>query len=66
VVADPAAVDPRFILDEEKLDWLEALVSAYWPESINPARLSDPALHERIWGARKAVLKALDLGGEDL
>ena len=54
------------MLDEEKLDWLEAFIGAYWPESISPSRLCDPALHERIWGARKALLKALGLAGEDL
>ncbi|MBA2921215.1 N-succinylarginine dihydrolase [Sphingomonas sp. MAH-20] len=66
VVADPATIDPRFMLGEEKLDWLEAFIGAYWPESISPSRLCDPALHERIWGARKALLKALGLAGEDL
>lgn len=66
VVADPATVDPRFMLDEEKLDRLEAIVAAHWPESIDPSRLSDPALHEGVRGAREALLKALDLAGEDV
>ncbi|MBS0502893.1 MAG: N-succinylarginine dihydrolase [Proteobacteria bacterium] len=66
VVADPATVDPRFMLDEDELDRLEAVVAAHWPESINPARLSDPGLHAQIRAARAALLEALDLANENL
>jgi succinylarginine dihydrolase len=66
VVADPAEVDPRFLIDETKLDRLEAVVAEHWPESIDPARLSDPGLHQAIEAARAALLQALDLAGEGL
>ena len=65
-VADPAEVDPRFMVDETKLDRLEAVVAQRWPEMIEPTRLSDPSLHEAIAAARAALLEALDLSGEDL
>lgn len=66
VVADPATVDPRFMLDEAKLDRLEAVVTAHWPESIDPSRLSDPALIEAVRAARIALLEALDLAHEGI
>lgn len=61
VVADPAAVDPRFLADEAKLDRLEALVEAEWPDRIAPDDLLDPMLWARMDGARAALLGALDL-----
>jgi succinylarginine dihydrolase len=66
VVADPAEVDPRFLVDETKLDRLEAVVAEHWPESIDPTRLSDPALHQKVESARAALLQALGLTGENL
>jgi succinylarginine dihydrolase len=61
VVCDPATVDPRFLVDEGKLDRLEAVIAAHWPEQIAPGELTDPALVERIVAARAALLDALDL-----
>ena len=66
VVADPAEVDSRFLVDEAKLDLLETTVAQHWPESIDPARLSDPALHRAIERARAALLDTLDLAHEDI
>ena len=63
VVADPATVDPRFLVDEGKLDTLAALVEAHWPETIGAADIADPALIARIEQARHALLKVLDLVG---
>jgi succinylarginine dihydrolase len=34
VVADPANVDPRFLVHEGKLDEIAAIVARYWPEEI--------------------------------
>ena len=62
VVADPATVDPRFLVDEAKLDRIAAIVEAWWPERIDPANLADPDLHGRTAAARSAILAALDLG----
>jgi succinylarginine dihydrolase len=61
VVADPATVDPRFLVDAEKLDRIAALVEAFWPERIAPGELGDPALWGRIEAARAALLSMLDL-----
>ncbi len=62
VVCDPATVDPRFLVDEEKLDLIAEVVSTKWPEAIDPGRLSDPELWHQIGAARAALLLALDLG----
>lgn len=61
VVCDPATVDPRFLVDAAKLDRIAALVEQYWPESIAPDQLADPALWARIEAARAALLDLLGL-----
>ena len=61
VVADPATVDPRFIADEAKLDGIAGVISEYWPESISPDQLADPALVEQVQTARAALLQVLNL-----
>lgn len=61
VVADPATVDPRFLLDEAKISRIEAVVAAHWPEAIRPEQLGDPALAAQIVAARHALLEALEL-----
>ncbi len=59
VVADPATIDPRFLLDDAKAAVLEGLITRHWPESIGPDDLGNPALWEQAWTARKALLAAL-------
>ncbi len=66
VVADPATVDPRFLVDAAKLDRLAATIEAYWPETIDPAEIADSALVARIEAARAALLGVLMLEGEGL
>jgi len=61
VIADPAAVDPRFLVDEGQLDRIAALIQAWWPERIAPEDLADPDLHGRIEAARSALLSTFDL-----
>ena len=61
VVADPAAVDPRFLADEAKLDRMAAVVAACWPEDIAADALADPMLARQVRAARAALLEALDL-----
>jgi succinylarginine dihydrolase len=61
VVADPATVDPRFLVDEAKLDAIAACIGAHWPERIAPADLAEPLLWEEIEAARHALLRLLDL-----
>jgi len=62
VQCDPADVDPRFLLDEAKIDRLAAVVARAWPEEIDPAALQDAALVADVERARAALLEALGLG----
>ncbi|MEI9852888.1 MAG: N-succinylarginine dihydrolase [Sphingomonas sp.] len=59
VVADPATVDPRFLVDADKLDRIEAVVARHWPESIAPDDLDSPALWREIRAARASLFTAL-------
>ena len=61
VVADPAAIDPRFLADEAKLDRLAALVERHWPESIAPADLASPTLIADIERARALLVEHMGL-----
>ncbi len=61
VVCDPAHVDPRFLLDNAKIDQLCEIVTRYWPEAIDPAVLANAALWQDIRTARRAALSLLDL-----
>jgi succinylarginine dihydrolase len=61
VVADPATVDPRFLMDEAKLAQIESIVAANWPEEIAPDDMNRPALWANVREARTALLAALDL-----
>lgn len=61
VVADPATIDPRFLVDGKKLDRIAAVIAACWPEDIAPAQLTDPATIATIRTARRALLETLDL-----
>ena len=59
VVADPATVDPRFLVDAAKLDRIADCIARHWPEQIAPAELADPALSDRIETARRALYALL-------
>ncbi|HYJ30065.1 MAG TPA: N-succinylarginine dihydrolase [Allosphingosinicella sp.] len=61
VVADPAAIDPRFLVDEAKLDRIAGVIEAHWPERIVPDALPVPALWERMERARLALNEELGL-----
>jgi succinylarginine dihydrolase len=61
VVADPAYVDPRFLVDHARLDGIEAVVRLHWPERIAADGLDEPDLCDRLRAARLALLAALDL-----
>jgi succinylarginine dihydrolase len=61
-VCDPATVDPRFLLDEAKADLLERVITAHWPEQIDPSDLGSDNLAACLIAARLALLDALDLG----
>ena len=61
VVCDPQAVDPRFIVDQAKLDMISAIIAAHWPEAIAPSELNNPLLWSHCETARGKLLHALDL-----
>ena len=62
VVADPGTVDPRFIVDDAKLDRLAEVIRRTWPVEIDNADLQKPSLINDVEGARAALLEALELG----
>jgi succinylarginine dihydrolase len=62
VVADPAMVDPRFMVDEAKLDRIASVIRRYWPEQIHHRDLQQPQLIAEVEGARAALLDALEVG----
>lgn len=61
VVADPATVDPRFLVDEARLDRIAKVVASGWPAEIHPSELQDPKLVAVIEAARAALIATLDL-----
>ena len=63
VVCDPAAVDPRFLMDDAALDRIAAVVERHWPDAIAPADIADPDLIGRIEAAHDALLRATDCVG---
>ena len=62
VVADPATIDPRFLVDQARLDVIADVVERAWPAEIASDELTRPALIRDIEAARAALLDALDLG----
>jgi succinylarginine dihydrolase len=61
VVADPAGIDPRFLVDGAKLDLVAATIARHWPSEIHGDDLQQPALIADIERARAALLEAIDL-----
>ena len=61
VVADEAAVDPRFIVDVSKLDELAKVIEDHWPEEIHHSDLQQPTLIADVERARARLLDALNL-----
>jgi succinylarginine dihydrolase len=61
VAADPATVDPRFMVDEPKLDRIADIVRRRWPEEIHRNDVQQPALIAEVERARLALLEALEL-----
>ncbi|NUT01612.1 MAG: N-succinylarginine dihydrolase [Sphingomonas sp.] len=61
VVADPETVDPRFIVDDSKLDRLAEVVRCNWPVEIDTDDLQKASLVGAIEAARNALLGELDL-----
>ncbi|MEO7654244.1 MAG: N-succinylarginine dihydrolase, partial [Sphingomicrobium sp.] len=54
-------VDPRFLLDEDKIGRLEVVIGKHWPESLDPAAIQDQRVVVAVEAARAALLEALNL-----
>lgn len=61
VVADPATVDPRFLLDAARIDLLAGVVAQTWPEQIDPVDIGRTSLAGSVRAARAALLDAAGL-----
>ncbi len=61
-----AAVDPRFLVDNAKLDRLEQLVAAHWPERIAAGDVGNPDLWGQCHAAHDALLAALGISPAEL
>jgi succinylarginine dihydrolase len=61
VQCDPDDVDPRFLVDEAKLDRLQQVIAGQWPDEIAASEIQSAALVADIERARTALLEALDL-----
>ena len=61
VVADPATVDPRFMVDDAKLDRIAGTIRRHWPEQVRHDELQRVSLVADVERARAALLETLGL-----
>ena len=61
VVANPATVDPRFMLDGAKASRIEGVIAQHWPEHISATEVGNSALAAQLISARIALLDELKL-----
>lgn len=61
VAAEPGMIDPRFMLDEDKVATIGDVISAHWPETIAAVEVGNPVLAGQVIDARLALLDALGL-----
>jgi succinylarginine dihydrolase len=61
VLADPAHVDPRFMMDEFKLDEIAKVIAENWPGEIDADALASTRLWAGIETARTALYEVLEL-----
>ena len=61
VVADPATVDPRFLLSDRRGESIAQTIAGNWPEQIDPGDLGNPTLAGDVVAARATLLQHLDL-----
>ena len=62
VATAPETVDPRFMVDDAKLDAIADVIGRYWPAQIHIDDLQSPTLVADIERARSRLLDSLDLG----
>lgn len=63
VACDPATVDPRFLVDDSKLDRIADVIEQHWPAAIPFDAIGDETLIAAVERAHRALLEALDLVG---
>jgi succinylarginine dihydrolase len=61
VQCNPHDVDPRFLVDNAKLESLEGIVAKHWPESLDPDAIQSRHVIAQVSAARRALLEILDL-----
>ncbi|WP_419827571.1 N-succinylarginine dihydrolase [Sphingomonas sp.] len=61
VVCDPATVDPRFLVDGNRLDRISEVIVDRWPERVSPEEIATLGAWPRAVTARRALLDALGL-----
>ena len=61
VVADPATIDPRFLLDDAKVQGIEQVIARHWPEQIDPADLGSETLEQTVRHAYLSMLETVAL-----
>ncbi|QIK95485.1 N-succinylarginine dihydrolase [Sphingomonas sp. HDW15A] len=61
VQCDPVEVDPRFLVDDAKLDRLEKVIEAHWPSEAHSGAIQDPAFVQTVVAARRTLLAELGL-----
>ena len=61
VQCNPSDVDPRFLVDEAKLDRLADVVTRHWPVEIASSDIQSPALIANVERARQSMLDMLGL-----
>ena len=61
VACEPTDVDPRFLVDEAKIDRLSEVIAQHWPEEISSDEIQSAPLVADIERARGALLQLLDL-----
>ncbi|WP_394654018.1 N-succinylarginine dihydrolase [uncultured Sphingomonas sp.] len=63
VVADPTTVDPRFLVDDARLDRIAEVIRTMWPEAIPHGAIDEPTLIRQIEDARRALFELLGTVG---
>ncbi len=61
VQCDPADVDPRFLVDEARLDRIAGVIERHWPEETHSSQIQDETLVRSVIEARRALLAELGL-----
>jgi succinylarginine dihydrolase len=62
VACDPADVDPRFLVDEARLNLMAEVIGSFWPEEVAADDIQSPGLIADVERARAALLDCLELG----